>query len=301
VKNTYVDELFLKKREKLLLFLNSGFTSANAPILKPFGVTNPDLYEIFKLKVIEDLFDVTKNQQAQVEWIEYIKRADNAHTIGELVGMIPFEAYVGSIKFTKNALQTASKSPLISRFVNIIKNLFVGTPKLLTRNDLLILLNKTLGELDKVILNHRNIVKIFRNGVNERQIGGTVASGKIQITGLSNEIFLGASSNAQAKGEVVNQRYKSVNPININHAEQDMLGKIADHLDFVLGNKSKTATGEILIKIEQKMCSSCASGLKNSLAANGIIKQFSLEYQNINLVIDDSFQQLVIKNGQILK
>ena len=123
--DTYLDKAFFEKREKLLLFLNSGFTTANEPVLRQAGVINAELYEVLKQKVIEDLFDDIKNQQAQVTWIEYVKNAENAHTVGELVGMIPFEFYVGAAKFGTNALKAATKSATISKFVNLVKGFLI--------------------------------------------------------------------------------------------------------------------------------------------------------------------------------
>ncbi len=118
---TYVDEGFLMRRESLLLFLSSGLTSANAPVLAQAGVRTAEQYQQFKLAVVSDLFDESKNQQAQVQWIEYVNRAINTRTMGELMGMIPFEAYVGAAKFSTNAVNTAAKSPIIAKFVRWVR------------------------------------------------------------------------------------------------------------------------------------------------------------------------------------
>gem|GEM_PF-3844556 len=131
--------------------------------------------------------------------------------------------------------------------------------------------------------------------------GGTVAVGKVDIPESPiNDLFPGASTNAQIKPIAHNTRYKSPNPVNSNHAEQTVLGNIANKLDNTIGNKN--VAGTIHIQVDQAVCSSCKSGLNNPKSRAGVIKQFSEEFPNLTINLTDNLGNTIkVLGGKLIK
>jgi len=102
---------------------------------------------------------------------------------------------------------------------------------------------------------------------------------------------------------VNNPRYKSPQKFGgtKNHAEQNVLGDMADKLDARFPAKTD-AKGEIYMLVEQEVCSACRQGLSNPDVLSGVVKQFSSEYSNITLIITNqrTSEVMFVKNGQLI-
>jgi hypothetical protein len=145
-------------------------------------------------------------------------------------------------------------------------------------------------------------------------VGGTTAAAKTEVPGLSRSLFVEGSTKtkgASAAKVPTNTRYKSPQSFGAtkNHAEQNILGDIADEIDKAkqfaadLKGKPKTGvTGEIHLHVEQSVCASCRQGL-NSDASLGVVGQFSSEYPNVTLVITnmETAEVLFVRGGKIVK
>jgi hypothetical protein len=157
--------------------------------------------------------------------------------------------------------------------------------------------------LKQMIANYRK-----RTGIpKEPDSGGTVAAGKAE-TKPPVQGGTGASPHAQRGTPTHNLRYQypyaqeEWAAVLSNHAEQTVLGDIADKLDQA--RKSRTprdhVTGTIKMTVDQAVCSACRSGLEGG--APGILKQFTTEFPGVTLMItaSDTSEVLVIKAGKLL-
>ena len=135
--------------------------------------------------------------------------------------------------------------------------------------------------------------------------GGTVAAGKLLIEGIPSKTFSAGSKKAYKEGDqTVNTRYQSPseNPQFRDHAEQTVLGDIADHLDQQIKDKKvsgRDVTGEIVIHVDQPVCNICRQGL-NTTADPGIIKQFSEQFPNLTIIFtgEGMTSPLIVRGGK---
>jgi hypothetical protein len=118
-QDVYLDEKFFKMREKLLMFLGSGFSSMNIAAVKK-GITNNEEWNGFKQMIITDLFDETKPQNEVVEWIEYVDNAIKFKTLGEITAGLTFDVYIEFAPFISTVFQRLSKVSLLSKYKKII-------------------------------------------------------------------------------------------------------------------------------------------------------------------------------------
>ena len=157
--------------------------------------------------------------------------------------------------------------------------------------------------LEQMIANYRNGTGIPK-GTNS---GGTVAAGKAE-TVPPVEGGTGASPHAQSGTPHHNPRYQHPHAqedwaaVLRNHAEQTVLGDIADKLDDAIKGliPRDQVTGTIKMTVDQAVCSACRSGLNDGSA--GIIKQFTTQFPNVTVMVSaaGTSEILVIKGGRIL-
>ncbi|UII32129.1 hypothetical protein LVD17_27985 [Fulvivirga ulvae] len=147
--------------------------------------------------------------------------------------------------------------------------------------------------------------------------GGTVGAGK---TSVDDEILTGSSTYAQvskgSKGSAVHHdrySYPGTHGAAKNHAEQTILGKAADKFErkFKIPKDQrrnvnipkKSVEGTLNMHIDQAVCAACRQGFKGSKnSAAGIIKQFSQEFPNVQIVATaaNTGEIIIIKNGILL-
>jgi hypothetical protein len=139
--------------------------------------------------------------------------------------------------------------------------------------------------------------------------GGVVASGKAEFghAGVDDAKYTAGSTHAQVE-PVHNPRYGHPNrgenwaKLLDNHAEQNVLGDIANKIDDVYAGKipRTDVTGTVKMAVDQKVCNACRAGLSDGQA--GILKQFSNEFPNVTVMISatDTAEILVIKAGKVL-
>jgi hypothetical protein len=132
--------------------------------------------------------------------------------------------------------------------------------------------------------------------------GGVVASGKAEFrhAGVDDAKYSAGSTHAQVEPAVHNPRYGHPNrgenwaKLLDNHAEQNVLGDIANKIDDVYAGKipRTDVTGTVTMTVDQKVCNACRAGLQDGQA--GILKQFSNEFPNVTVMIgDDGWDGLV--------
>jgi hypothetical protein len=135
-------------------------------------------------------------------------------------------------------------------------------------------------------------------------LGGTVAAAEIQIDGMATWVSAAGSTRSQpqtATNEGARDRYQSEQEHGStkNHAEQRLLSEIAEKIIQAQGLDSSSrapkpsVTGRIQVLVEQEPCPACKSGLRNLAARSGIIKQFSQEFPNAQLVVTNNRQDEV--------
>lgn len=140
--------------------------------------------------------------------------------------------------------------------------------------------------------------------------GGVVASGKAEIghPGIDNAPYTRGSTHAQPEPAVHNPRYGHPNrgedwaKLFDNHAEQNVLGDIANKIDEVYAGRipRTDVTGTVKMAVDQKVCNACRAGLEEGEA--GILKQFSNEFPSVTVMITaaDTSEILVIKAGKVV-
>lgn len=146
--------------------------------------------------------------------------------------------------------------------------------------------------------------------------GGTVAYAEVELYGVViTTITEGSPRSKGARGEEVrnNPRYQS--PQNFleskNHAEQNVLGDVADEIDGAMGNPESmrgvpkpAAEGFIHLHVEQTVCAACRQGLADHPVTllPGVVKQFSSEYPSMVIVITNELtdEVLIVENGSLV-
>jgi hypothetical protein len=120
-ENTYLDEEFYKKRDKLYLFLNSGYSPIfSYPLFKNTFVKDDNTLNKFKVLVLQTLFDETQNQANQVKWIESIYDAQSSYELGEVAAIVTDMVLGSGEAFYVSLRKSLSNSKLLSRFIKEI-------------------------------------------------------------------------------------------------------------------------------------------------------------------------------------
>jgi hypothetical protein len=116
---------------------------------------------------------------------------------------------------------------------------------------------------------------------------------------------MGRSPNAFKSGdEAFNSIYlpdlKDVRAL--NHAEQTIVGNLADKIDDVFKGVPKSKVeGTLKMVVDQPVCAACRHGLKKGIGASPI-KKFILGFPNATIIISaaNTNEILIIKAGKIL-
>ncbi len=126
--------------------------------------------------------------------------------------------------------------------------------------------------------------------------GGTIAVGRTDLEGLQSRLFDGASAEA---GGTVHPRYQPANPIYPGHAEQNLLGRVADAIEELGLTGSQIEGKTLYIRVEQTVCSSCRAGIFNTVENPGVILQFSREFPQLTIEVTaaNTAEVLKIRNG----
>jgi hypothetical protein len=144
--------------------------------------------------------------------------------------------------------------------------------------------------------------------------GNTSATAKAEVEGVDKSIFTEGSTRSKGSRAATvrnNPRYASPQKFGgtKNHAEQNVLGDIADEIDQVKGFKPAMkgkpkpgVNGKIHIHVEQEVCSSCRQGLNNPEVLPGVVQQFSAEFPNVTLVITNprTSEVLFVRGGKVI-
>jgi hypothetical protein len=144
--------------------------------------------------------------------------------------------------------------------------------------------------------------------------GGTTAAAKAEIEGLPEAIYKEGSTKskgATAATVNTNTRYRSPQSFGAtkNHAEQNILGDIADQLDkskgfdaALKGTPKPGVGGKIHLHVEQEVCGPCRQGLANPDVLPGVVKQFSAEYPNVTIVITNArtSEVMFVRGGKVV-
>lgn len=167
---------------------------------------------------------------------------------------------------------------------------------------------RELKEVDEAVL--EQMIANYRKGTGipkGSNSGGTVAAGKAE-TVPPVEGGTGASPHAQSGTPHNNPRYQYPHAdedwaaVLRNHAEQTVLGDIADNLDKAIKGliPREQVTGTIKMTVDQAVCSACRGGLDSGSA--GIIKQFTTQFPNVTVMVSaaGTSELLVVKGGRIL-
>ncbi len=158
--DTYLDQEFFKKRDKLLLFLASNY-SWKFSYTTRHQVNSQQEWEAFKVDILEQLVDDSQNQAVAVEWIEEVHSNLQAETLGSILGAVTApdgliiesgssaivtvakairstafgsKIILGlskSLTYSKSVLKIASQTKVVAKFANLIKNL-IGAEKILS-------------------------------------------------------------------------------------------------------------------------------------------------------------------------
>ena len=175
-----------------------------------------------------------------------------------------------------------------------------------------------LAHVDESVPRLEAAIHDFREGTGQARESaegtkqGTVAAAETWIDGLKGRVFVDGSPNSKAvaqRGEN-NPRYQSRSKFSgdWNHAEQNVLGAVADAIVEARGltgeEPKPEVTGTIHLRVEQRACSACRTGLPLGSKAEdaGVIKQFSDEFPNLTLIISDMEERelLVVRGGEMV-
>lgn len=174
---------------------------------------------------------------------------------------------------------------------------------------------KNIPELENAIKEFRAQTGIKRVITTEGKVqGGATAAAKTEVDGVASSIFKEGSTKSKGASAAVvktNTRYKSPQSFGAtkNHAEQNILGDIADEIDTaknfnptLRGTPKPDVKGKIQLHIEQEVCAACRQGLANPDVLPGVVKQFSAEYPNVTIVITNMRTQevLFVRGGKVI-
>jgi outer membrane protein OmpA-like peptidoglycan-associated protein len=161
-------------------------------------------------------------------------------------------------------------------------------------------------ELEKAIKEFRASTGISREVTAQGVKGGTSAAAKPKIEGFADDVITEGSTRSKGASAATvenNPRYQSPQKFGgtKNHAEQNVLGDLADKLDVTFAKKAD-AKGNLYMLVEQEVCSSCRQGLANADVLPGVVKQFSGEYPNITLIISNkrTAEVLFVRDGKVI-
>ncbi len=212
-------------------------------------------------------------------------------------GIIRFEQWLLELKGLKVIEDAANLTP---EELTILKQAFEEA-KATTKT-----LEEVTPQLQKSINDFRKSTGIGRTVTSEGVKGGTSAAAKPKIEGFAEEIITEGSTKSKGASAATvrnNPRYQSPQKFGgtKNHAEQNVLGDLADKLDATFTSKTD-AKGNVYVLVEQEVCSACRQGLTNPEVDAGVVKQFSQEYPNITLIVTNNRtpEVLFVKGGKIV-
>jgi hypothetical protein len=94
----------------------------------------------------------------------------------------------------------------------------------------------------------------------------------------------------------------SPSPRGRGHAEEDLLSRVADHIDNSGLTSSDMAGRSVSIHVSQRVCNTCRQGF-GTTADPGVLRRFSERYPELTLRITNSetSEILLIQNGKRVK